>query len=173
MEEALCFTVDSVIYSADEVKDRKIERLEERIRQRRTLIQVLEAVTALDHKRFAYWLWQKDCQRYFAKKNWNIFIDLPEPTELCTDRGCLVRKGYPTSINLCKHDLASVYQGAGKNILELLKTDRLKWHPDTFARNCDSAVKTELADKAKQIFTIMGEVMDDEAKKGGKENARP
>lgn len=122
-----------------------------------------------------YRTWQKDCDAYFAMQNKSTFISFPKPAQPCRDQGCVSRRKDTKNLATCKHEVASLYKGSGKNLVALLKAERVRWHPDKFGRGCAVEKRSELQSKASQMFVILQEILADENKVQGnnKENMRP
>lgn len=116
----------------------------------------------LEEVRFAYRMWKKTCDRYFALKKRTTFAETPEPVEVCKDRGCASRRQELDSIGTCKHDVESILRGSGQYNIAFLRKERLRWHPDKFARSCDPSARQELAAKATQMYAIMEELIAEE-----------
>lgn len=162
-----------MVYNPTEVLQRKILRLEAGISRRNIRIATLEAEKVLEKAQTLWRPYSRDCDRYFAQKQHTSFIDLPDPPKLCTDKGCAARKSDTGSIGICKHEMRSILRTNPSCNIAFLRKERLKWHPDKFARGCDPSVRAELASKATQMYAIMEELIAEENKKSDKENRAP
>ena len=171
-EENLCYVLDPIVHDPFGVLQQKIQRLEAAVKNRDALIKLLRE-QELEKKRFVYLTWKKDCDQYFAQKRRTTFIAMPTPLESCKDKGCALRKDFNNSLSICKHDLASVYRASGRSLIPLLRTERLRWHPDAFANGCAAATRQELSLKAEKFFQILEEILNDELKNAGQENVQP
>lgn len=179
-EEGLCSTLDHITYSATDVLQRKIKRLEARlssrdatVAERDKKIQQLEQEKVVVPGRVIYAIWKRICDKYFAMDKHTSFIDSPFLLQRCQDLGCVARKKDNRNIKVCKHEMEVVLRGSGQYNIKFLRTERLRWHPDQFARKCEILAKQQLPAKAAQMFAIMEELIAEEVSRAGPENTKP
>jgi hypothetical protein len=172
-KDIFCSVLDPIVHGDLEAAKRKIKRLELRLKHRDLRIKQLEQEKELERTRAKFRTWQRECSQYIALQDKTTFIEIPRSKQPCLDKGCIARRADIDSIGLCKHDLAALYKKSGKNVVKLLKEERLRWHPDRFGRSCAVEMRRQLQQKASQMFAVMGEVIADETKAAGKENVQP
>lgn len=193
-EDKLYGILDPLLYNGGEILERKIERLGRRIANRDAKIEgfaatveehnatlklrddrikQLEQETDARSDRVIYGMWTHVCDKYFTENKHTNFIECPVLLQKCRDLGCIARKQEPYNINVCAHEMEAVLRGSHQYGIKFLRSERLRWHPDRFARVCDSSAKQSLGAKAAQMFAIIEELLMKEIALLGKETAVP
>ncbi|CAI6342192.1 unnamed protein product [Periconia digitata] len=86
------------------------------------------------------------------------FPDPKKYMDTCRNERCELAKG--GELGICAHDLKKLLSGSDAFSFEFLKTERLKWHPDSFGRYCHPDHREELKAKSQALFVLFGVLMD-------------
>jgi predicted nuclease with TOPRIM domain len=83
----------------------------------------------------------------------------PEVTA-CEEMSCMLRKN-EKRLGACVHDVEKLLHGAGEvYCAKWLWKEKLKWHPDRFAKKCAKSWKKEGMEVASEMFIVLGELID-------------
>jgi len=119
-----------------------------------------------------YEVWKKACDEAFAAEGTlTTFPELPMGVKTCIERSCVRRKGTKDgtsagNVDVCIHDVEKLLRGSGCYGVKWLKAERVKWHPDQFARRCADGFKDEGVAKATEMFALLGGLVDKESRRG-------
>lgn len=108
----------------------------------------------------AYKRFQEDLQKMLKPGQLSSFPPMAEYVNDCNRHDCQARKEEVSSVGICIHDLNILLEGSGSYSYEWLKEGRNVWHPDRFARFCQSGYAEGLKPKAEQVFVLYGILMD-------------
>jgi len=120
----------------------------------------------------AYEVWKKASDEAFAAEGTlTTFPKLPRGVKTCRERSCALRKGTKDgtsagNLDVCIHDVEKLLRGSGCYSVKWLKAERVKWHPDQFARRCADGFKEVGVTKATEMFALLGGLVDKESRKG-------
>ncbi|OCK86045.1 hypothetical protein K432DRAFT_377144 [Lepidopterella palustris CBS 459.81] len=95
-----------------------------------------------------------------------VFPYLPSAATTCTLPACVAAKAAPFSLRACVHDVETLFRGSGLYSYEWLRRERLRWHPDQFARLCAEGYREEGAKVAAEMWKICLHLMEAEKGKG-------
>ncbi|KAF2119228.1 hypothetical protein BDV96DRAFT_642265 [Lophiotrema nucula] len=117
---------------------------------------------------FNYGRHTKDHYQHFAELTSTIFEaraltafpDLSGFASLCAEKTCKATKDDANGIGICAHALEKVLRGSGHYTVDFLKDERVKWHPDKFARLCHPDYQESLKKKAECMFVFFGMLLD-------------
>lgn len=108
----------------------------------------------------AYVQFQKYCEKLFRSGDIITFPDVSEYIDVCGRSKCKEAKEGSNGPKTCVHDLERLLKGSGCYSYAFLKEERIKWHPDMFARRCHPNARELLTKKAEAMFVMIGNLMD-------------
>ncbi|KAF2998180.1 hypothetical protein E8E13_003779 [Curvularia kusanoi] len=91
------------------------------------------------------------------------FPSLREFVHDCEAAACKHMKS-TSPIDICLHELRALLEGSSDYSYQWLKEDRIKWHPDKFARFCHAEHVNELKSCAQELFVLYGVLIDEREK---------
>jgi hypothetical protein len=143
---------------AEEVERKKAE--EEQLRRQRARAAEERIEREKENLRSCFHRWQAHAEIFF--RNIPNERSFPEPKMgSCTE--CSAREGsegISSSIKICLHNLEKLLRvPAGYN--ELLRRERIRWHPDRFSR-ANESVKGDMIRKATALSQMIGELFEKE-----------
>ncbi|KAF2656281.1 hypothetical protein K491DRAFT_692131 [Lophiostoma macrostomum CBS 122681] len=111
-----------------------------------------------------YRMWKDQVDSCLIHKNISGF-SYPEVVDLCPyeDASCVSLK---TNGIMCVHELQTFLKGADEYSVRWLKKERVKWHPDVFAKICSEGFRDEGRRLGEEMFKLFGLVIDLEERKG-------
>lgn len=71
-----------------------------------------------------------------------------------------MRKAENDGLRHCHHEMKQLFQASGRFSESFLRQERLRWHPDKFARFCHPDARELLKMKATVLFSIFGTLLD-------------
>ena len=105
--------------------------------------------------------WKDTCDAALGRGSIKVFPGFVKEMDVCKDDKCAHLKKQPQNFGVCKHDVAWLLKGSGRMSLDFLKEERVRWHPDRFARSCHPEFKEQLTKKAQYLFVLIGQIMGD------------
>ncbi|KAF1972692.1 hypothetical protein BU23DRAFT_643386 [Bimuria novae-zelandiae CBS 107.79] len=110
--------------------------------------------------REAYARFTTDVENLLKGGNIRSFPDLPSYMNACANEVCTPLKKDTHRLGICVHDLHELLRGASEYTMDMLKSERNKWHPDRFARFCHAEHREVLREKAQSLFVLFGVLLD-------------
>lgn len=126
---------------------------EERQEQRRQ--QAEESQQQVDAERKIYRQWQKRCEALLSCRN--TMTGFPDPPFWPCTAGCRDNE----ILKACRHSIERLYRGSGSSLGEVLKQEKIRWHPDRFAK-CPAPSREHIVAKATEMFKIVQVLLEDE-----------
>jgi hypothetical protein len=97
---------------------------------------------------------------------------LPPEMTACEKMSCKLRKK-EKPLGACVHDVEMLLQGVGDEYCaKWLWREKLKWHPDQFAKKCGMSWKEEGMEVACEMFIVMEELIEKEKEKAEEDGVR-
>ncbi|KAK8868553.1 Phosphatidylglycerol/phosphatidylinositol transfer protein [Apiospora arundinis] len=81
------------------------------------------------------------------------FPQLSDEVCICEELTCKFEKEKDGGLAACEHDLEQLLRASGKYNRDWLRKERLRWHPDQFARKCDPKQRDLLIKQATTMYT--------------------
>ncbi|KAI4627443.1 uncharacterized protein J4E87_004006 [Alternaria ethzedia] len=91
----------------------------------------------------------------------SMFPYLPNTVTTCNLTACSILKSEPESIHACQHDVEKLLRASGLYSYEWLRQERLRWHPDRFARLCEEEWRETGKKLAGEMFKLMSVLIED------------
>jgi len=91
----------------------------------------------------------------------SMFPYLPSTVTTCNLTACTILKSEPESIHACQHDVEKLLRASGLYSYEWLRQERLRWHPDRFARLCEEEWRETGKKLAGEMFKLMSVLIED------------
>jgi hypothetical protein len=92
--------------------------------------------------------WLAQCEALLSCRE--AMTRFPDPPSLPCSSKCPPNP----PLKACPCTIERLYRASGTDLLTKLEKEKIKWHPDRFAR-CPEASKKEITDKAQELFKII------------------
>ena len=139
---------------AEEFKRRvRYEELRKRQEElaRQTKIAKSQQRAADDRTLYRQWLAQ--CEALLSCRE--AMIRFPDPPSLPCSSKCLPNP----PLKACPCTIERLYRASGADICTKLREEKIRWHPDRFAR-CPEPSRKEITEKAQELFKIVQILLD-------------
>ncbi|KAF2271758.1 uncharacterized protein EI97DRAFT_437538 [Westerdykella ornata] len=120
----------------------------------------------LDFTYQAFQTFQQDSDKLFSRKDNSTFITLPPVMYFCQEIKCKEEKRDDNKPDFCNHELEKLLRRSGNYSCKLLRQQRIKWHPDQFAKYCREDCREVLTRKADSLCAMLGSLLAKEKEKG-------
>lgn len=114
-----------------------------------------------ENPRDAYARYKADVEQRLGVGNVRVFPALHKYVlQSCSKEMCGPARQDTKQLGICIHELRALMDGSGEYSPELLRRERVKWHPDRFVRYCDPAYREVLREKAQMMFVLFGVLLE-------------